>query len=396
MTQATVRLALLGTVVFLCGACRASCGEDPFSRHDPPGDRLAGEELVHLRRGVQAYAEAERLFAAGKYVAAAFEYDRVGREMPIAQDAWEWGLLAEVREHELTCLLEIMLAYPDLKGALALRYKDGSARYLLIPERGTARPENEITVIEPDGSRRTIEIKGIRRGRPVLPEDWKPGALSADDLDPRGELIGSFETYSSPTIVVGVHERNRLVETAVRANRVKERWLASRGRTAGEIIAGYRDGACRRPGIARRHGGCPWPSLDLLMLADYCVRHPARRPELLSVLVECLLPRDGPAKMGLATVVRLNRWVPIGVTARELIAELERALAGQRDEKIKQAIHLILAELYRYEPSATQAAPEEHAVAKESAGKTVLVAASAAGLVLLGIGAFLFVRRGRR
>jgi len=132
------------------------------------------------------------------------------------------------------------------------------------------------------------------------------------------------------------------------------------------------------------------------MLADYCVRHPAHRPEILSVIVECLLPRDGPPKMGLATVVLVNRWVPITITAKELIAELERGLAGEKDETVKQAIHLVLAELCRREAAATRAAPEEHAVAKEGAGKTVLVAASAAGLVLFGIGAFLFVRRGRR
>jgi hypothetical protein len=262
MTQAIVRLASTTAALFLCGECRAFCGEDPFSRHAPTRTRLTECEFSNLKDGVQAYAEAERLFAAGRYVAAAFEYDRVGKTV-IAQEAWEFGLLAEVREHELTCLLEIMLAYPDLEGALALRYKNGSSRYLLIPERGTARPENEVTVIEPDGSRRTIEIKGIRRGRPVLPEDWKPGALSSHDLDLRGKLLGSLETYSSPTIIIGVHGRSRLVATAIRANRVKERWLASQGRTAAEIAAGYRDGARRMPGISRRHGGPPWPSLIL-------------------------------------------------------------------------------------------------------------------------------------
>ncbi len=311
-------------LVGLFGAGRAAGGEEaPFTRYDPPGPSLDATAGKWYR---EKHAAAEAAFARRDYLAAVCEYrDYWGSSWPGGDDE-SYGLDAEIGEHCLTAMMNVLIDEPGVDVVHRLRYPDGRVSYLLLWEPRPEENEMKVALIKPGGERleRRVPVRrSVNKGTvdPVPPEEWTPRGTRGDLCPVRRGFKEELDYYLgvSGNLTYGYNFEH--VSTVIRALRVREAWLKHQGTAGRKLAETYCTAARRNPTMDHVYGLLPGP--NLLILADFCARQPEHRAALLEVLAKGLLPDaegTGEARISLDVVRTLNAWVPVAVTREELTA----------------------------------------------------------------------------
>lgn len=164
-------------------------------------------------------------------------------------------------------------------------------------------------------------------------------------LDPRAEFERIVEELESK------YYHPYMIETAIRAMRVREKLWGFEGQGPDEILSKYASGALREPVLVMEEdmpGGArlarSYPSRHLVMLADFVSRHAEKRGETLRVLGHLLVS----GRLDLEHVQTVNRWVNVRITAMALAEVLKRKLITLEGDQKRRA-QMLLGELHRYE-----------------------------------------------
>jgi len=142
--------------------------------------------------------------------------------------------------------------------------------------------------------------------------------------------------------------RGYLAQTAIKAMRVEEGRLLEAGQTAEDVFVGLTKRVAVRP-VVVQYGGSKCPTVDLVALADFTVRHGEYRSRGIDAMAALLLQDSDPKwpSLNIGAMRLLNRWAPVGISIDELIAALTRSRekggAGARLGRVD----FLLGELYR-------------------------------------------------
>lgn len=142
-----------------------------------------------------------------------------------------------------------------------------------------------------------------------------------------------------------------MVRTLAFVMRADERLMAKMGQGPDAIFENRTKAALARP-LVQTDEGESYPSIEMLTLADYGVRHKNQREHVLGVLTDLLArspeTHDKAPRFGLLTVTQVNAWTPLGISPEELINLLKGRKEGASVAACRHA-DFLLAELYRYQ-----------------------------------------------